>query len=354
LDTLTHALSGALCARATAPDFEPGRTLPIGRRVAIGALAAAFPDVDSVTEAISPWAYLEWHRGVTHSFLMLPLWTLLLAWLASRAWRDGLSWRAYAGVIALSLAIHIAGDWITSFGTMFLAPLSDHRFALSTTFIIDLFFSGIIVLGLVASLVWRRSRAPAVAGLAVLAGYVAFQAVQRERALDFAVAHARGVGLPDARVDALPRPLSPFHWWVVVEEGDRLEHASISLTRTEPARLAPDAGFFARLAAPYEPRALAQWTRVDRFGQEPDAALAREALASPALSVFDWFAEYPALLRVEREGGNTCAWFQDLRFLTPGRGTVPFRYGACRGADGRWAPYRLDDELGRVALPPRR
>ena len=272
MDTLTHALSGALCARATAPAHVPGRTLPVGRRMLVGTLAAAFPDIDGVTELMSPVAYLAWHRGITHSFLMLPLWTLALAWLCSRLWRDGLGWRAYAGVIALGIGIHIVGDWITSFGTMFLAPLSDRRFALSTTFIIDLVFTGIIVAGLVACLVWRRTRAPAVAGMLALAGYVAFQAVQRERAIDAGVAHARAAGMPQARVDALPRPLSPFHWMVVVEDGDRIEHASVSLVRERAVVAAPDAGLLARLSAAYEPLATARWTRVDRYGAEADAA----------------------------------------------------------------------------------
>jgi inner membrane protein len=350
MDTLTHALSGALCARATAPAHVPGRTLPVGRRMLVGTLAAAFPDIDGVTELMSPLAYLEWHRGITHSFLMLPLWTLALAWLCSRLWRDGLGWRAYAGVIALGIGIHIVGDWITSFGTMFLAPLSDRRFALSTTFIIDLVFTGIIVAGLVACLVWRRSRAPAVAGMLALAGYVALQAVQRERAIDFGVEHARAAGMPQARVDALPRPVSPFHWMVVVEDGDRIEHASVSLVRERAVVAAPDAGFIARLSAAYEPLATVCWTRVDRYGAAADAALAREALAAPALDTFRWFAGYPVLLRVDRAGDETCAWFQDLRFFTPGRDTVPFRFGACRQGAGAWTGYQLDDERGRVPL----
>jgi len=333
MDTLTHALSGALCARATAPAHVPGSTLPVGRRMLVGTLAAAFPDLDFVTGFVSPDTYLEWHRGVTHSFLMLPLWTLALAWLCSKLWRDGLGWRAYAGVIALGIGIHIVGDWITTFGTMFLAPLSDRRFGLGTTFIIDLVFSGIIVAGLVTSLLWRRSRAPAVAGMLALAGYVAFQAVQRERA-----------------VDALPRPLSPFHWMIVVEDGDRIEHASVSLVREQPVVAAPDAGLFARLNAAYEPLATARWTRVDRYGAETDAATAREALAAPALATFRWFAGYPVLLRVDRAGDETCAWFRDLRFVTPGRDTVPFRFGACRQGSGTWTGYQLDDERGRVPL----
>ena len=66
------------------------------------------------------------------------------------------------GAIRHTAVIPIAGDLITSYGTMIFAPLSDARFALGTTFIIDLYFSGIIVAGLVASRCWRATRAPAI------------------------------------------------------------------------------------------------------------------------------------------------------------------------------------------------
>ncbi len=124
MDTLTHALSGALLARATAGIEKPA--LPMGRRIGIGFLVAAFPDLDVVATWISPLAYLYHHRGVTHSLVMLPLWTILLSLIFALVWRKGPGWKSYAPVVALSLAVHIAGDWITTFGTMIFAPLSDY------------------------------------------------------------------------------------------------------------------------------------------------------------------------------------------------------------------------------------
>ncbi|MEX0638494.1 MAG: metal-dependent hydrolase, partial [Burkholderiales bacterium] len=77
MDTLTHALSGALLARATAPKDAPPRSIP--RRVAAGFFAAAAPDLDFVLAFVSPLVYLEQHRGPTHSVILLPLWALLLS-----------------------------------------------------------------------------------------------------------------------------------------------------------------------------------------------------------------------------------------------------------------------------------
>lgn len=348
MDTLTHALSGALLARATAPSARAG-ALPLRRRVGIGFVAAAFPDSDVVTSWFSPLAYLYQHRGVTHSLVMLVLWALLLAWLCTRVWRGGPGWRGYFGVIALGIGIHIAGDWITSFGTMILAPFSDWRAALSTTFIIDLWFSGIIIAGLLASWRWRHSRFarwPAVIGIVALCGYVAFQYAQQQRAVRFGEQHAANIGLKDARVTALPRPVSPFHWMVVIDAGDRFHYSMVSLSRREMPQLAADAGFIARLSAPYLPLDRAMWASAARYGTREQAALAREAMGHPRFEFFRWFAAYPVLYRVDAGNPHTCVWFRDLRFFTPGRSSWPFRYGMCRDSDGsgRWRPYELSGD----------
>jgi inner membrane protein len=344
MDTLTHALSGALLARATAPAEAPD-ALPLRRRVALGALAAAFPDSDVVLSLLSPLSYLYHHRGVTHSLVLLLAWAWLLAWLCARFWPGARGrrypWRAYFGVIAMGIGIHIAGDWITSFGTMVFAPLSDYRAALSTTFIIDLWFSGIILAGLAASWLLRRSRWPAVAGLAVLCGYVGFQYMLQQRAIEFGERHAASQNLPQARVSATPRPVSPFNWMVVVESGERYHYSLVNLKRREVSQPAPDAGLIARLDAPYLPLDKAVWVNAARYGEGQQAGVAREALNHPQLAFFRWFARYPVLYQVEQGNPYTCAWFQDLRFFTPGRPSWPFRYGLCREGDGQWRPFQL-------------
>ncbi|MEK6593372.1 MAG: metal-dependent hydrolase [Pseudomonadota bacterium] len=350
MDTLTHALSGALLARATAPSPSPD-ALPLGRRVALGFFAAASPDLDVIASWISPLAYLYYHRGITHSLLMLPLWAFVLAWLCALLWRGDRGWRAYFGVIALGIGSHIAGDWITSFGTMMLAPFSDTRFKLSTTFIIDLWFTGIILAGLMLSLAWRKSRAPAALAVVALAAYVAFQFSLQQRALEFAEAYAQSAGLKQAKVSAMPRPVSPFNWMVVVDEGERYHYALISLSRREiPPQPTAETGFIARLAAPYLPLDRAIWVGAERYGPQQQAALAREALQQPQLAFFRWFAEYPALYRIDSGNPSTCIWFQDLRFLTPGRNAWPFRYGLCREGVGSWAAYELNGDNKRLPV----
>lgn len=355
MDTLTHALSGALLAKATAPRLPRADGPTLGQRLLACTVATAVvPDLDHVVSLVSPLSYLMHHRGISHSFVMLPLWAVLCGALWSWLHRRNLQlWRDYAGLFAMGIALHIVGDLITPFGTMIFAPLSDARHTLSTTFIIDLWLTGLLLAGLVAALVWRGSRAVAACACVLVVAYVFGQAALRDRAIDFGTSHARQMGLHAARVRALPSPLSPFNWLVVVQEPAQLHFAYISLWRDRPPPPPGDnAGFFARLGAPYRPPADAQWQARGLFGDTGGAAqaLAEAAWQHADFAFFRWFAEFPMLLRVERRDGDDCAWFEDLRFTTPGRTGVPFRYGMCRDEQGRWQAHALQTDGRRAAV----
>jgi inner membrane protein len=347
MDTLTHALSGALLARATAPKDAPPRSLP--RRIAAGFFAAAAPDLDFILGYAGPVAYLEQHRGVTHSLILLPFWALLFSWILAKILREPRGWRAVYGITALGLAAHIAGDWITGFGTMMLSPLSTWRAALGTTFIIDLWFTGIIFAGLLLSLLFRKSRWPAVAAGVVLGGYVAFQYVQLQKAIAFGEEYARIQGIKGALVSAHARPVSPFNWTVFVSDADAHRFAHVNLVRREPRRYQPGDGFLAKVDSPYLPLDQAAWVTRTRYGYAPVTGLGREAWNSSALGFFRWFADVPAFDGTTE--GATCFWFSDLRFLTPGRDALPFRFGACRDAsNASWRAFERVGETGRQPL----
>jgi inner membrane protein len=343
LDTLTHALSGALLARATAPADAPP---PTPRRVAAGFFACAAPDLDFVIGFLGPVEYLLHHRGATHSLLMLPLWAFPVAWLLAKILREPGGWRALYGVCALAIGLHIAGDWITSFGTMVLAPLSDWRAGIGTTFIIDLWFSGIILAGLLFSALFWKTRIPSIAASIALCGYVGFQYLQKEKALEFGARYAERRGMADAEIAAHPRPVSPFNWTVFVSDAREHHFSHVNLVREAPREFRPGDGFVAKLDAAYRPLAMAQWQTRSRYGE---GELGLEAWNSPALGFMRWFAAQPAYDGAST--GSTCVWFLDLRFVNPGRDWVPFRFGACReSADSPWRAYERLEGGVRQAL----
>lgn len=372
MDTLTHALSGALLARLVARrqtvaqgsepatgrfsapwDHRGGAPLPWQCTLA-GAAAAAFPDIDFVVGWFGDIAYLTQHRGLTHSLLLLPGWALLVAWLLAKAFpatrRQPGGWKSFYVLAAGSIALHIAGDWITQFGTMLLQPLSDRRFGLGAVFIIDLVFSGIFVVGLLLAAVFPRRRWPAALGLAAAVLWVGIASTGRQEALAAGERRARVLGIAAAQVEAMPRPASPFNWTVVVFDGTSYHVAHINTRREQPLAAGPDAGFIRRFSAPYQPERLAGWTILPRFGPAGTGDWVRRAWAHEAFGFFRWFALSPLLFdageRTAADGRRErCAWWRDLRFDFPGRDAGPFRYGLCFVGDDESSPqvYRLED-----------
>lgn len=351
MDTLTHALSGALAGRLLASRKGVAGVLPppVWQSVAVGMAAATFPDVDFVLGFVSELTYLRGHRGVTHSLLLMPIWALLVAALMAGLFRlrrgreAAASWRAFYLIACTGIFIHILGDLITQFGTMILAPFSDRRFGWGTTFIIDLGFTGIIVTGLLASAFWRRSRLPAGLALMALAGWVGLSASARADAIAFARAHAETNGISIVSLDAVPRPASPFNWTAVVFDGERYHFAHINTRRREPLRADETDNFIRRLSSAYLPLPMARWITRPVFGDGDVTTLARQVWAEEQFAFYRWFAMFPMLDQVEPGEGGVCVNFVDLRFETPGRAGAPFRYGLCGGSSAGW---RIFERVG--------
>src|SRR5688572_15239447 len=129
MDTLTHGIVGALIGKAffadDAPDPSSWRARPQNPgRVAILAstLGAVVPDIDVFAGPLAhnQLAMLTWHRSVTHSLVMLPVWAVVLAVLTGAVARR-FRWPAPPTTVliliyALSISSHIFLDLITSFG----------------------------------------------------------------------------------------------------------------------------------------------------------------------------------------------------------------------------------------------
>ncbi len=321
MDPLTHAVSGAVLARAL-----PARPLP-ARKLALLMLLAMAPDADIALEAVSDVAYLQYHRGVTHSLLMLPLWVWLLHAMIRRRAGGVPHW-----LIAAAIALHILLDLITSFGTMILAPVSDWRATLDLVFIIDPLLTAGILLPLLLTLAVRaapRRRALAALGLLWIAGWLSLCASEHRQALELArKAH------PDAlAVAALPLPFSPAHWQLIATYRGHFARANVdllpALAGSEPLF---SASFVRRFLPPLDPPARIRWHRLPRLDAVPEAAHV------PGVAFYRWFARFPALLQQTPER----MVFGDLRFGAGNAGVdAPFGLVVETGAAPRaWLIWR--------------
>jgi inner membrane protein len=356
LDTLTHGLAGALIARAIPSSGDADLDAAVTRREAwTGFLAAILPDADALPNPLSAEFYIEHHRGLTHSFVLLPLWAVAIALLAS--WRlrlpageDGARARRIArvrlvGVSVLGLASHILLDWITSWGTRFFAPISEKAFALDWVFILDFFLSGLLAAGIAAAFVIfrRQGRLAARASLVAAALYVGFCGLQHGRALDLAVRLAPAAG---SRA-AIPQPLSPSRWLLLSEEEGkvRLDFVDFRLRGTAPAPAADalarfhEGAFSLRRLVP----ALAAFYRAPGdpapfLLPESDGPRAGAALSDARAGVFGLFARFPVGHEIDRSDGSSVVLVRDARFAHLSDRLDPFTYEIRFAPDGR----RLD------------
>lgn len=155
MDTITHGIAGALISKAAfgGRDLFPPTSMG-KRRLATWALmlGAIFPDSDVLRDffSLDPLLMITWHRSITHSLLMLPIWSVLLAALmgATTRWRkwEAPSFLMLTGLFAVGILSHILLDLVTTFGTMIWSPLDWSRPAWDILFIVDFTFTGILLL----------------------------------------------------------------------------------------------------------------------------------------------------------------------------------------------------------------
>src|SRR5260370_11588428 len=146
MDTITHGIAGALIGKAVfhGEDMFAAHPMNRGRIITWSLmLGAIFPDSDVVRDIFShdKLLVITWHRSVTHSLVMLPLWALLLAGItrvfASRRKWAAPSFFALSAIYAVGILSHILLDLLTSFGTLIWAPLEWSRPAWDLLFIAE-------------------------------------------------------------------------------------------------------------------------------------------------------------------------------------------------------------------------
>lgn len=151
MDNLTHGLAGALVAQA-------GFRQRYGRAALVALVVGAeLPDVDALFDLAGPVAGFQHHRGITHSFVGGFGLAVLGAMLLSVALRYRPYWRML-GLLYLGVLLHIWMDYLTSYGTQILLPFEAGRYTADAVFIIDFFYTGIIVAALLAIRMVHRQR----------------------------------------------------------------------------------------------------------------------------------------------------------------------------------------------------
>jgi inner membrane protein len=311
MDTVSHGIAGSVFSRALT-DRPTARAALL-----LGLVGAMLPDVD-IFFLNTRIDYIRGHRGWTHTLLLLPVFAIALAVLAKLVYRYARHARLsvlflFAGV---GIATHLAFDWITSFGIMFLIPFTRRRFALDWVFILDPYFTGIVSVSLLATTIFRpKGRSLSTFGVLLLGAYIAACALLHARALSV----WKGLDAPPAgaKVGVLPQFLSPFRWLGVTERADDIHVAFFDIgpfARGSPSPRPPTrlSEVFSSLSDYYPPPERAHIRRYEKPRSSPALAAAEKL---PDVRTYLAFARFPlATVRSESDGAVSVS-FQDLRFL---------------------------------------
>lgn len=137
MDTITHTLFGLALYGAIDKKHMSKSQKRAYLVTAIG--ASQIPDIDVVSKFWdSEGLYQMWHRGITHSIFLTPIWAgvfLLLSFLLFKVKDRKLFFIAWLAVV-----IHNSSDLFNAWGTGYLEPFSTIRISFGTIPIIDFVF----------------------------------------------------------------------------------------------------------------------------------------------------------------------------------------------------------------------
>jgi len=288
MEPVTHVLTGVCLARAGCNRRAAYATLTM-------AVAAQFPDIDTLWGLRGPVEGFAHHRGITHTFLGLPFEAAFLVgtvyglhrWRVARAARTQslpghvprpltkapVRWGALYGFALLALLSHLLLDYTNNYGLRPFFPFNGHWYAGSIVFIFDPLIFLLLLGALVAPSLFAlvsaevgakrpafRGRGWAVAALLGVVAWWGLRTVQHAKAVRLAMAQTYAqtyaqqpppttsstplddnaplptppppTYLPALRALASPDPLSPFHWSVVTDFGPLYQMSEVDTLAT--------------------------------------------------------------------------------------------------------------------------
>lgn len=220
MDNVTHSLTGFALARAGLDRWCPRATLLL-------LLSANAPDCDIVALTRGQLAYMEAHRGYTHSLLLLPIMALVCVLVTAALYREKLPWFKAWLVCLIGVGSHLLLDWTNSYGVRALIPFSSRWFHLD----LNALYDWTILIALAIAALWplfsrlvsgeigdrsRPGRGIARFALVFLVLFDGARATLHERAVEKLESRLYA-DLPPISVAALPLSFNPFRWSGIVE-----------------------------------------------------------------------------------------------------------------------------------------
>ena len=310
MDSITQAVLGASLQGALLGRWQ-------GRRALLyGAMLGTLPDLDVIIDYGDAVADMTYHRGFSHSLLVLSALALVLTLLIRKLRPNpGYSARRLFLTLWLVLITHPLLDSFTSYGTQLLWPFTPPPVAWSSVFIIDPLYTLPLLVAVGVGL-WRglrdRPQWLAISALCLSSLYLGFSVAGKwmaEQRVEQVLAQR---GIQAEALFSTPTPFNSLLWRVIVIEGNDYHEALVGWLDDAPPRL----------------------ERIPR-----GAELARVLRHSPQHQRLQWFTH--GVLRYDQIGDRLIV--TDLRLGMTG--FHPFRFVFAERRDGRWQPLPQVERL---------
>lgn len=217
MDSLTQVLLGASVA-----ELVIGRA--IGRKASLyGAMLGTLPDLDVLIPfggAIEDFTY---HRGFSHSLLVLSAIAPAIGWALHRL--HGLaSLKLWIAMVWLVLITHPLLDAFTVYGTQLFWPITEYPVSGSSTFIIDPAFTLWLAIGVIAALAFNRQGGIGhkvnTVCLTLAGAYLAWTLAAKAYVTDIADRSMARQGLTHNHLLSTPAPFNTLLWRFVAMQDD--------------------------------------------------------------------------------------------------------------------------------------
>jgi inner membrane protein len=194
--------------------------------MAWGAFLGTLPDLDVFIPLDGPVEDFVYHRGFSHSLLLLALVSPLLAWLITRIHRDSRHlFREWWLLVFLVLEVGVLLDLLTVYGTQVLWPFDTTPRAWPVLFIVDPLLTVPIVVGVLAALLLSRKddlgHRLNGAGLVVATVYLVWAFGVREFVVHDVEERLAAQDVRYQRLIFTPAPFNTLLWRIVGLDGDR-------------------------------------------------------------------------------------------------------------------------------------
>ncbi|MBA43891.1 MAG: hypothetical protein CMF62_07810 [Magnetococcales bacterium] len=318
MNILINILIGIFAAYAFQ---KPSKPCGLGYwRGVAGALGGAVPHIDILFYGLGHDFGLLHQYAESWSLFLVPVFALGIAAGLSYLKKGFIpespyTWQKFFTPTLAGALMAVLLSVISEKGAALLAPFWQAKLGFGILYSFDIgLFIGLLIF-LAVGILLRKFRAEvAELVLVLLIGYTGVTTTFKMKANAIGDRYAKAMELEVEHVYAMPQPLSPFYWRIVVKTTDqRLHDTMVSLKRKRTIVVTPETPPLRRAKAAYKPVHEAVWRIYNRFGYE-DSDFAAAAWRSDIAQRLKWLSRFSVLKDIVTYEDRRCARFKDLRF----------------------------------------